>query len=501
MLACRLLTPAGLHDHLQKIDLLHAAVDPAKEHADFVSQLCSSHHTSSRLFSKQAARKNRNPGEISSDDESVVGGHTVHLEHSVDANGNPIEFDGEDVLGRGAKVKKKTARTTADKPSMGSLAVNSFIIMKPPDDDKKEKLYVVQVLEINPDPQDPATLVVNNNKTWHYKCGWWEFENVHDVSSKLRKILKPKGICDVVAAGREDEFDWNDEQKVAEISKGRPRWLIQFMDRDQWLEHELAVNIIMVGKKISDTRLSARVLKRLIQECPELKLDSSEPRDGWDTDERVPTDADNNATAGVFADGTASASAMYADSKKRKGVEKRAHAKRKGRKTCGADFAGDAAAEPTDLHACSSDDGLEYPHAANSSASAAAGSCTQLAIVPSRSRAVVSHDSIQGTAVRHRMLSEALARATGRPPRVAPDIELSDKEAESDEDRHPPPSSAYHDFLNRSMRDFEAAAAEGECGIHTGAAAAGGGGSSSSFVASRKKQSPSQCTILAVCRE
>lgn len=458
----------GWEKHIQKIRLEHESVDAEQVFATFVSRLVRRASVHNPAFEKQKQKKNRLPGELSSDDESVIGEQTIHFEYSVDAAGNPIEFDGEDVVGnnRTAKSRDKQKRTTGLPP----LSLNSYVLFEP-DDGDEQKIYVVQVLALNPEPDNPETWVQNNNRKWHYKGGWWELVDPH-VAGHIRKALRSKAICDVLAAGKEDEFDLQNPAVVARLEKGPKQWMIQFMDRDAWQCKTMMENVEMNGKKkIKDRKFNMRVLKLLDQKYPHLKLLTEEPR--------FDAVADPGLVAGSSAD---------QPSKKRKAGEI-------GTKQESAPRVHSSDSEPD----CDMRPSADASETTTKSASAAAYAGLQtgnLQLVPidkSKRRHLVTADRVSQKGNKH--LAAAFERATGSRTHREPS-EVSDTD-EREEDRYREPSDTVDRFMLQSLQAFEdSLAAEQQCAAAGGGGSAASGGGSSSH--GRRKYTPSQCTILAI---
>lgn len=454
---------------MRKIKLEHDAVDPQQTFKTFVSVYVRNTRAHTSMFEKQQRKQQKLPGDLSSDDESVIGDQTIHFEYSMDADGNPIEFDGEDVMGNNktAKSKEKRNRNTGLSP----LSLESYIILHP-DDGDEHKLYIVQVLALNPEPENPETWVQNNNRKWHYKAGWWELVNPN-VAGPIRKVLRSKGICDVLAAGKEDDFDLQNDNVVQRLSKGPKQWMIQFMDRESWLSKTLAENVDMNGKRVKDRALKKNLVKMLHEQCPHLKLLSDEPRL-----EQQP--------AGVFASSSADQ-----NSKKRK-ADSPLFRQGKSKRTSEDDQ--DAEIEQ--------DFGINRQHhSVHSSPEPAAHSADSRQLVVASSagpRSIVTAARLSKQSNRH--LSAAFARATGSKA-VQQESESSDEEEERELDRHREPSITVERYIMQNLQDFEDANASHmhcESASAGGAAAAGGGGTGTAN--RRKKFSSSQCTILAIGR-
>jgi hypothetical protein len=203
---CRRIGEAGIIEMKGRILLEHAAVDAQNLFATLRATCFRTDIGSyaAKCFHKEIRRTQRDAAELSSDDEEHLSADSLHLESAVDAFGNPIEFDGETVLqGKNHKSKSK------HKPGVSSipLGVDSFILLSP-DPAVSDKIWLVQVKQVNPDPDDPATWVANANQKWHYFGGWWELTDEHTLG-KIHKTLSLMGYVEAHACGKNTLIDWS----------------------------------------------------------------------------------------------------------------------------------------------------------------------------------------------------------------------------------------------------------------------------------------------------
>lgn len=273
---CRWLTEAGYIEHMNRILLEHECVDASTLFDRFVQQCIGSAQTAksnAAAFRKQMQREQRADGEISSEDETLINPEQVHYEFSVDHKGAPIEFPGEDVM-TGAYVGKKVPRKNAS--GIENLEANSFVVMTP-DPESDHKLFVVQMLEVNPEPDNKATWVKNNNKQWHYRGGWWELQSPN-VVDKIQKCMVRQGVANLFNTGTDGDVDWNDEAAASRFQTGRKVWWCQYFDRNEWHDREVAVNVVMNGSKVADRAFPKKLVAKLARQFPRDALDSSKPR-------------------------------------------------------------------------------------------------------------------------------------------------------------------------------------------------------------------------------
>jgi hypothetical protein len=290
--------------------LQHNAVDADELWLEFC-RCCVPEDVQARIryaFRKEFRRAEREPGDISSEDEEHVSPEQLHLESCVDTNGNPIEFDGEHVLaGKRAGLKK----TKHMNPMAKDLLVDTFVLFQP-DPGCADKIWLVQVKSVNQAPKDPVTWIDNDNQKWDYMGGWWELSD-KQVLGKIAKCMSPEGVVRVHKNGTNTKIDWSDQTLVAELSKGKKKlWLQQYFNRDTWGGKEIAVNIVMNGKKDSDRAFSKHMIRRLHIDWPRNNYDSDIPRPVDGT--KAPAEAPPPPSTST---GTANTSAGAAPSRRR----------------------------------------------------------------------------------------------------------------------------------------------------------------------------------------
>lgn len=271
-----LLTMPGHIEYCGRLQLEHDAVDPTVLFAAFQKKCMGTDCASfaQQAFRKELKRRDREVGEMSSEDEEHLSPDQMHLESSVDANGMPIEFDAEDVL-----VGKRQQIIKRNKPSgHEALAQDSFVLMHP-DPGCDDKIWMVQVILVNPEPENTATWVTNSNQKWHYFGGWWELTEPN-ILNKINKCHVLSGVAQVHANGTNTKIDWNDPAVVAPLEKGKKQaWLRQYFNRDDWGgEREILVNVIMAGTRDRDRKFKKLVVTKLHNCYPDGKYNTTSPR-------------------------------------------------------------------------------------------------------------------------------------------------------------------------------------------------------------------------------
>lgn len=256
---------------MAKLKLEHRCLCATDIFQSFVKECMGSEQTiksNYRAHGRMIKRLARKPGEISSEDEAVLSQQQIHVEHSVDAFGRPIEFDGEDLMTSAAN--KKTARKTRE--GKENLFGDSFMIISP-DSDSDHKCFVWQVMETNADPDDPTTWTVNNKHKWHFRVGWWELSRANHLG-KIQKCKLHQGIQDLFNSGKNNDIDTNDDEHMQQYRHGKKAWWMQYIDRDVWYDREWKVNQDMNGKRVSDRSFPRKLVTALAKDHPGKNLDN-----------------------------------------------------------------------------------------------------------------------------------------------------------------------------------------------------------------------------------
>jgi hypothetical protein len=266
-----------MKEYNDRLELKHDAINAAALWDEFVRR-CVPDDVQQRIrhaFRKEIKRSERDPWDLSSEDEEHVAPEQLHLESCVDAQGNPIEFDGEHVLSgkkTGLRHAKHTNPQTAE-----NLSVDSFVLLQP-DPGFTDKLWIVQVKSVNVEPDNQTTWAENNGQKWHYFGGWWELVDKNSLG-RICKSMSPEGVVRVHKDGTNTTIDWTDPVVIAELTKSRRKqWLQQYFDRDSWGVKEIAVNVMMNGKKDGDRAFNKNVVKKLALDWPRQNYDNDKPR-------------------------------------------------------------------------------------------------------------------------------------------------------------------------------------------------------------------------------
>jgi hypothetical protein len=235
---------------------------------------------------------------LSSDDEEHLDADQLHMESSVDAKQNPIEFDGEDVIqGKGAKKRVQKA----NKPGVQTPLIQDTFVLLSPDPESPDKIWMVQVVQINPEPENEATWVSNSNNKWHYLGGWYDLSTPNSLDGGIHKSQSFIGYVELHAAGKEKEVDLNDPQVREGLDANKRKgWLRQHFDRDSWGERELMVNICMnqgkgQGKNLSKRAFPKRVIDKLASQFPTANYDNLDPRPGAAAPKKAAKQADTSS--------------------------------------------------------------------------------------------------------------------------------------------------------------------------------------------------------------
>jgi hypothetical protein len=212
-----------------------------------------------------------------------------HMEQEVDGSGKPVEIDAEDFLsGKEQQQTKKQARRQVNLLAT-KVEKDNYVILAPHEADPyPDKIWIVKVMKVNDQPDDPRTF--NNGHKWHYLGKWFAAEDWRDCRSTFVANTLPKWQqTTVFDTMREYDpgFDLDLLEPPPDAKMHHVQWL-EYFDRSKWQSRELMVNVkIPKAHKVSHSSnftLPERIITNLAKSFPELHIGTVLPREGFDAD-------------------------------------------------------------------------------------------------------------------------------------------------------------------------------------------------------------------------